>query len=161
MKRTPPNRTGFRYTLRAIFVIIIIGSVPLYVIGIGAYFFSPQRNPPNTATPRGNETRATFTPQGGNLATDSVLPTETAFEFPTQIAPTLDFGIGQGNNSGGVTPIGGTVPPTRFITATFTPTLAVTLTFTSAPILPTNTPQPAPILPTTEPLLPATDTPAP
>lgn len=146
-----PQRGNRRQTLlRTIFFLIILGTLPFYLLGFILWGTAPDRSvqqplntPAFTNTPLGGEAAPTEP-----IATWTLRPTNTPWSI-------------------GSTPIQFTPPPvipTRFLSPTpvFIPTstAAPTLTLipTSTPDLPTNTPIPPP---TDTPLPAATTTPVP
>ncbi len=145
---TPKNRRLDKRTLRTIALLIIVGTLPFYLIGGGLWLSAPRPTP----TPRPG-LQPTLTREG--VISTPLTPANT--ENP--LTPTV-----QNNQptfsafTPGTIPPSITVPPTRFIPLTPTPTSAVTNTFTPEPA--TNVPPTAPAIPTSPPLLPATDTPS-
>jgi hypothetical protein len=160
-------RKSTRNTIRTISLLVIAGTIPLYILGIGFWLFSPAGNRPGSEPTSINEDNgdgdntpgfATFTPLGQNDTREPV-STITPIGLPTQGGfPTFNPGQFPTVMLNSPTP-----PPTRFITATFT--IAPTAT-TPPPVVPTNQPpvvptNPPPVVPTQPILLPPTDTPSP
>lgn len=140
-----------RNLLRVILFLIILGTLPFYLLGFWLWGTAPDPNAPDGPT---EETLViTNTPIGSNpTETPRLLPTTTPRPTSTDWSPLRP------------TPPQ-FIPPTSFIlpTAYIPPTQFILPTATSAPTLtplPTNTPPPTITPgPTLTPLLPPTDTP--
>ena len=134
-----------RTVLRAVSLIIIVGTIPVYFLLIGAWLFMPQ-NGPSTEGP-------TFTPLNADFLTQQDA-TQPAFATQTfDLGGTYTYFT---PNGGGINLSSPTPPPTRYIPPTAAPTSAVTNTLPPTPVIaPTDV-----ILPPTQPpLIPPTDTP--
>jgi len=145
-----------RNNIRGILVIIIIGTIPLYLLGLGLLLLSPDPAAP-TSTPF-----LTFTPLGP-ADTDTPGPGETdtpVDPLATSTFPGLTFLPVFTSTSPALPPT--SVPPFQPL-PTNTPQQLPTI----APPPSTNTPPqpptvaPPPVINTSPPLLPPTDTPAP
>lgn len=179
--KTRRDRTG----LHTLLFFVTLATIPFYLLGMGLWLFAPQKNqttPPGqmTNTPASSDEDPTWTPLNSD-GSGGITPV-IATGFPTlTTAPTLDFNFGQptalpfvtftpmggfpgeGNFGGPATLVGSTPAfftsptpiPTRFLTATFTTTPAVTDT-PPAPAATNTSPAPPPTQP---PLIPPTDTP--
>jgi hypothetical protein len=147
-----------RNVIRTISVLVIVATIPFYILGLGAWALNGGRSSLRpTFTPlggvgddvgSGNDDFATFTPMGGDAPTDDQ---PTAFLTAT---PNL------GGTVSYFTPIGLatlTPPPTRYMSPTPAPTLAPTFT---QPVPPTSIIAPTDVIVPTQPvLIPPTDTP--
>jgi len=151
-----------RNVIRAISLLVIVATIPFYIIGLGSWAISQGR--PSTGGPiftplggvgdnadSGNGGFATFTPMGGDGVTDDD-PANTPF-FPTA---TTNFGGTVTFFTPGVF-VSPTPPPTFYIPPTAAPTLVPTNT---QPVPPTPITAPTDMIaPTQPPLAPPTDTP--
>jgi len=169
---------------RTIFISIILGTIPCYILGLGLWLFAPNPNAPTptpsplpfaTFTPLNQDGAPTWTPLGNdnsqptqNIGNDLILT-----QFVTVVATTVQQPT--------FAPIVNTIPPVQptFAPPSLVPTFFVTSTPTVVP--PTSTPIPATNTPvatntplptntssappeptaTTQILLPPTDTPSP
>jgi hypothetical protein len=148
----PKNRRHLdNRTLRTIALLMIVGTVPFYLIGGGLWLAAPRTATP---TPRPG-LQPTITREGDTIINTPITPIITENpQTPTEQNQPPTFS----QFTPGTIPPTITVPPTRFMTFTPTATSAATNTFTPEPA--TNIPPTAPIVPTTPPLIPATDTPS-
>lgn len=150
-----------RNVIRTISVLVIVATIPLYILGLGAWALNGGRSSLRpTFTPlggvgddvdSGNDDFPTFTPLGSDSGNDGA---------PTLITPFITATPNFGGTFEYFTPSGfgtATPAPTRYISPTPAPTLAPTNTqpVPSTPIIaPTDV-----IAPTQPPLIPPTDTP--
>lgn len=143
-----PRRLDNR-TLRTIALLVIVGTLPFYLIGGGLWLAAPRATPtPNPGL------QPTITGEAGTTVTAiaTIAGTTTVVFTPTSLQPTFSL-----FTPGTLIPTV-TLPPTRFMTLTPSPTSAATNTFTPPPA--TDIPPPTAIIPTVPPLIPATDTPS-
>jgi hypothetical protein len=152
-----------RNVIRAISILVIVATIPLYILGIGAWAINGGRSTIKpTFTPlggvgdngdSGDGGFATFTPLGGDVETDA----------PSGITPFASATISLGGtfvystiDTGGL--FSPTPPPTFYIPPTAAPTLVPTNT---QALPPTPVVRPTDVIVPTQPppLIPPTDTP--